>query len=286
MKNLRYLTLLLLTFVAFSGCKQEYRELSQGDDSPVKAPPVRCAGNFCNDGKCAVCQGQGKNNYGLFCTTCGGFGICDWCEGAGKYPPGFDINAVLAVDHRTPSYIKVRCDVCDGSGHLCPACHNGRSPFVAPTPYGIQEISCDCRYAGPCSACGGSGRRLVQDIGVKKGDSQSAPSVDDEPIIVDVYPPVRTQPFPQSPLGSYGPNLAPPVNTTSFSQPTLGSSLSGNTAPPRIPQLCRTCSGIGDCPICNGDGDASEWSYSGRSRTCSTCNGTGQCYMCGGVGTR
>ena len=106
-------------------------------------------------------------------------------------------------------------------------------------------------------------------------DEQPAPPVDDEPVIVDVYPPVRTQPFPQSPHGSYGPGLVPPVNTTSFAPPT-----------PRIPQLCRTCNGVGDCPICNGDGDASEWSYSGTSRPCSACQGTGQCYMCGGVGTR
>lgn len=196
MKNLRYLTLLLLTFVVFTGCKQEYREAflegvregleengypvdnskpeqtkqrepSQDDDYPP-APPVWCSSASCDGGKCAVCQGQGKNYSGLSCTTCNGFGICDWCEGAGQYPPGFDINAVIAVDHRTPSYIKVRCDVCDGSGRLCPTCHNGRSSFVAPTPYGIQEISCDCRYAGPCSICAGSGSRRVQDMGVKK----------------------------------------------------------------------------------------------------------------------
>ncbi len=307
MKKLRYLPLLVCAFIAFSGCKQEYREslpengflvgnstpeqteqpeLSQGDDSPVKAPPVRCANNFCDGGKCAVCQGQGKDNCGSFCTTCDGFGICDWCEGAGQYPPGFDINAVLGADHRTPSYKKGRCAVCNGVGRLCPTCRNTRLSFVAPTPYGIQEISCDCRYAVPCSNCAGSGQRLVQDMGVKKGDSQSAPPVDDEPVIVDVYPPVRTQPFPQSPLGSYGPNLARPVNTTSFSQPTLGSPPSGNTAPPRSPRICGGCSGSGQCRVCNGDGDASEWSYSYGPNPCSACNATGRCPICGGVGTR
>lgn len=172
---------------------------------------------FLRRGKCAVCQSQGKDNCGSFCTTCDSFGICDWREGAGKYSPGFDINAVLGADHRTPSYKMGRCAVCNGVGRLCPTCRNIRLPFVAPTPYGIQKISCDCRYAVPCSNCAGSGQRLVQDMGVKKGDSQSAPPVDDEPVIVDVSPPVRTQPFPQSPLDPYDPDLAPPVNTTSFS---------------------------------------------------------------------
>lgn len=117
-------------------------------------------------------------------------------------------------------------------------------------------------------------------------DEQPAPPVDDEPVIVDVYPPVRTQPFPQSPLSPYGPDLAPPVNTTSFSQPTLGSSSSGNTAPPRSPRICGGCYGSGQCRVCNGDGDSSEWGYGSGPKPCSACNATGRCFICNGAGTR
>lgn len=95
---------------------------------------------FLRRGKCAVCQSQGKDNCGSFCTTCDGFGICDWREGAGKYSPGFDINAVLGADHRTPSYKMGRCAVCNGVGRLCPTCRNIRLPFVARRLTGFKKF--------------------------------------------------------------------------------------------------------------------------------------------------
>lgn len=55
---------------------------------------------------------------------------------------------------------------------------------------------------------------------------------------------------------------------------------------PRPPRICGGCYGSGQCRVCNGDGDASDWSYSYGPKPCSTCNATGRCFICGGVGTR
>ena len=105
---------------------------------------------------------------------------------------------------------------------------------------------------------------------VFSGCNQPTSGYDDAGGNVGIYPPDPVTPPGQPPEIIADPPLGP-VNFPST---------------PRSPRICGGCYGSGQCRVCNGDGDASEWSYSYGPKPCSTCNATGRCSICGGVGTR
>ena len=192
MKRLRYLALLLLICVAFSGCKPEHaeaflegalEELQNGgygadandyesyETEEESASPVPCAHPHCVDGKCGSCEGKGVMASGWLCADCYGLGYCDLCEGDGEYPPGFDIETVLNVDRAYPSFKETTCFVCGGSG-ACAMCggyvNKTMPPAMAAGLLGVSGPLCaGCMDTWRCQACSGMGRRRVPDFGVK-----------------------------------------------------------------------------------------------------------------------
>ena len=192
MKRLRYLALLLLLCVVLSGCKPEHvkavlegalEELQpiasdppypteEESDSPLqeRVEEIPCAHPHCDDGECSLCGGTGTTT-GSPCYVCYATGYCDWCEGEGEYPPGFDIEAVLRNDQISPSFKVTTCFVCGGSG-ACAMCggyvNKTMPPAMAAGLLGVSGPLCaGCMDTWRCQACSGMGRRGVPDFGVK-----------------------------------------------------------------------------------------------------------------------
>ena len=97
----------------------------------------------------------------------------------------------------------------------------------------------------------------------------------------------------EEPLSQASGVFPPPQNwtvpTTTFSPyvvPAPIVQLPPQPSPVRLPRLCGGCDGIGDCSVCNGDGDSSQWGYGLGPTPCSACNASGRCFICNGSGTR
>ncbi len=178
MKRLGYLSLLLLGCIIFIGCKREIRQdivegtlealrenglivdapepQERGDVTYVESAPKPQEQNWVT---CELCRGNGRCSecngstaYG-HCYSCGNIGVCNMCEGEGRYPENTSYFSV----HGSKTGL---CGVCLGTGRCTSVGCGVDSPLLGP---------CNaCRGTKVCNVCQGKKYcRNVLDYGVK-----------------------------------------------------------------------------------------------------------------------